>query len=117
MASGLSDKLQANDIIRVFHFLDTAKEVPALQFVQVLSVTDDKGFNVDNTREITEEDEKRQSATITVLASPEQARVITALENEGVIHVALLSRGNDKLAKELLEKQDEILSNLAASSF
>ena len=80
LASGLSDRLQPNDIIRVYHFLDAAEEVPELRFVRVLSVTDAKGVNVDNTKEPVEDEEKQQSATITVLASPEQARVITSLE-------------------------------------
>ena len=40
-----------------------------------------------------------------MLASPEQARIITMLENDGVAHVALVSRGNDTLAEELLSLQ------------
>ena len=55
LASGLSDKLQPNDIIRVYHFLDVAEEVPELRFVRVLSVTDAKGVNVDNTKEPAED--------------------------------------------------------------
>lgn len=109
LASGLSDKLQPGDIIRIYHFLDQAEEIPELRFVRVLSVTDDKGINVDNAKEPTEDEEKQQSATITVLASPEQAKVITALENDGVIHVALISRNNETLAKELLEEQEQEL--------
>lgn len=109
LASGLSDKLQPNDIIRIYHFLDVAEEIPELRFVKVLSVTDSKGVNVDNTKELTEDEEKQQSATITVLASPEQAKIITALENDGVAHVALISRNNDKLAEELLAEQDQAL--------
>lgn len=109
LASGLSDKLQPGDIIRIYHFLDTAKEVPELRYVRVLSVTDASGINVDNTRELAEDEEKQQSATITVLASPEQARIITALENDGVAHVALISRGNDSLAEELLAEQAQTL--------
>ena len=109
LASGLSDKLQPGDIIRIYHFLDLAQEVPELRFVKVLSVTDSKGVNVDNTKEPTEEEEKQQSATITVLASPEQAKIITALENDGVAHVALISRNNEKLAGELLAEQDKEL--------
>lgn len=112
LASGLSDKLQPNDIIRIYHFLDVAEEVPELRFVRVLSVTDAKGVNVDNTKEPLEDEEKQQSATITVLASPEQARVITSLENDGVAHVALISRNNEKLAEELLEEQDVILQEI-----
>lgn len=105
LASGLSDKLQPGDIIRIYHFLDTAEEVPELRYVRVLSVTDADGINVDNTKEPTGDEEKKQSATITVLASPEQARIITMLENDGVAHVALVSRGNDTLAEELLSLQ------------
>ena len=112
LASGLSDKLQPDDIIRIYHFLDTAKDIPELQFVKVLSVTDSKGYNVDNTKELSEEEEKQQSATITVLASPEQAKIITGLENDGMAHVALISRGNEALAEELLAEQDQLLTEL-----
>lgn len=112
LASGLSDKLQPEDIIRIYHFLDTAEEVPELRFVRVLSVTDADGLNVDNTKAHDEGEEKQQSATITVLASPEQARTITALENDGVAHVALVCRGNEKLAAELLEEQESALQEI-----
>lgn len=112
LASGLSDKLQPGDIIRIYHFLDVAADVPELQFVKVLSVTDADGVNVDNTREPTEDEEKQQSATITVLASPEQAKIITALENDGVTHVTLISRNNEKLAVELLARQEQVLMEL-----
>lgn len=112
LASGLSDKLQPGDIIRIYHFLDVAADVPELQFVRVLSVTDSDGVNVDNTREPAEDEEKQQSATITVLASPEQAKIITALENDGVAHVALISRNNETLAEELLATQEQVLQEL-----
>ena len=112
LASGLSDKLQPNDIVRIYHFLETAEEVPELRFVKVLSVTDSDGINVDNTKEPTEDDEPQQSATITVLSSPEQARIITELENDGVAHVALISRHNDQLAEELLAEQDKMLQEI-----
>ena len=112
LASGLSDKLQPNDIIRIYHFLDASEEVPELRFVKVLSVTDSDGVNVDNTKEPTEDEEKQQSATITVLASPEQAKIITGLENDGIAHVALICRNNDKLAEELLAEQDQALTEI-----
>lgn len=112
LASGLSDKLQPGDVIRIYHFLNVAKEIPELEFVKVLSVTDSKGINVDNAQESGEDEEKRQSATITVLASPEQAKLITGLENDGVCHVALISRNNEKLAGKLLAAQDEALLKL-----
>lgn len=109
LASGLSDKLQPGDVIRIYHFMDEAKDIPELQFVKVLSVTDSKGVNVDNAKEPTEDEQKQQSATITVLASPEQAKLITGLENDGVAHVALISRGSENLADELLKAQETVL--------
>lgn len=86
--------------------------MPELRFVKVLSVTDADGINVDNTKEPTEDEEPQQSATITVLASPEQARIITEMENDGVAHVALISRNNDQLAEELLAEQDKTLQEI-----
>lgn len=59
LASGLSDKLQPGDIIRIYHFLDTAEEVPELRFVKVLAVTDADGINVDNAKVPTDEEEKQ----------------------------------------------------------
>ena len=47
-----------------------------------------------------------------MLASPEQAKIITGFENDGSIHVALITRNNDKLAEGLLAKQDETLAKL-----
>ena len=114
LASGLSDKLQAGDIVRIYHFLETAREIPELRFVRVLSVTSADGINIDNTKEPTEDEEKQQSATVTVIAAPEQARIITELENDGVAHVALISRNNEELAAELLAKQDQLLSDLGS---
>ena len=112
LASGLSDKLQVGDVVRIYHFLDVVTNIPELQFVKILSVTDSKGFNVDNAKELTPEEEKQQTATITVLATPEQAMIITSLENDGVSHVALICRNNDDLAEELLSEQDAILKEL-----
>lgn len=114
LASGLSDKLQAGDIVRIYHFLETAREIPELRFVRVLSVTSADGINVDNTKEPAEDEEKQQSATVTVMASPEQARIITELENDGVAHVALISRNNEALADKLLAEQDQALLEIYA---
>lgn len=112
LASGLSDKLQTGDIIRIYHYLDKAREVPELLFVKILTVTDAKGVNVDYSQEPQSDEEKRQSATVTVLATPEQALVITGIENDGVAHAALISRNNDQLAAELLSIQDEVLQGI-----
>ncbi len=117
LATALSDKLQGGDIIRLYHYdddnaLEPVSDIPELRFVEVLSVSDSKGLDVDYTRPPEEDEERQQTATITVLATPEQAMLLTRYENEGVLHVALVSRGNGKLAEELLERQSEILAAL-----
>ena len=112
LASGLSDKLQTGDVVRIYHYRDYAKDVPELQFVRILTVTDSRGVNVDYSQELQEDEEKRQSATVTVLATPEQAKVITGLENDGICHVALVCRNNESLAGELLTMQDDVLQEL-----
>ena len=120
LASGLSDKLQAGDIIRLYHYngqsgmLNTVSEIPELKFVKVLAVSNEKGLDIDYTKQPEDDEEKLQTATITVQATPEQAMLLTQYENEGILHVALISRGNEKLAKELLEQQTELLQTLYA---
>lgn len=117
LATALSDKLQGGDIIRLYHYddnnvLEPVSDIPELRFVKILSVSDSKGLDVDYTTPPEEDEERQQTATITVLATPEQAMLLTRYENEGILHVALVSRGNEKLSKELLERQSEILSAL-----
>ena len=117
LATALSDKLQGGDIIRLYHYdddnaMEPVADIPELRFVKVLSVSDSKGLDVDYTTPPEEDEERQQTATITVLATPEQAMLLTRYENEGVLHVALISRGNERLSEELLERQSEILSAL-----
>lgn len=109
LAAGLSDKLQSGDIIRIYHYLDSAETLRELQYVKVLAVTDSNGQDVDNSK-INPEEQTELSATITVQVSPEQALLIAELENSGTIHVALVLRNNEELAEELLRKQEELLS-------
>lgn len=118
LAAGLSDKLQSGDIIRLYHYndlsgtLNVVQDIPELKFVKVLSVSDSKGLDIDYTKQPEEDEEKLQTATLTVQATPEQAILLTQYENEGMLHVALISRGNEALAKELLNQQAEILTQL-----
>lgn len=118
LAAGLSDKLQSVDIIRLYHYndlsgtLNVVQDIPELKFVKVLSVSDSKGLDIDYTKQPEEDEERLQTATLTVQATPEQAILLTQYENEGMLHVALISRGNEALAKELLNQQAEILTQL-----
>lgn len=116
LATALSDKLQDGDIVRLYHYNEEeeepVKDIPELRFIKVLSISDADGLDVDYTKPLNEDEEKQQTATITVLASPEQAMLLTRFENEGVLHVALVSRGNEKLAEELLLRQEQVLEEI-----
>ena len=68
--------------------------------------------DIDYTTPPEEDEERQQTATVTVLATPEQAMLLTRYENEGMLHVALISRGNTELANELLARQDELLESI-----
>ncbi|MBP3595295.1 MAG: pilus assembly protein CpaB [Lachnospiraceae bacterium] len=116
LATALSDKLQDGDIVRLYHYNEEeeepVKDIPELRFIKVLSISDADGLDVDYTKPLNEDEEKQQTATITVLASPEQAMLLTRFENEGILHVALVSRGNAKLAEELLLRQEQVLEEI-----
>lgn len=121
LASGLSDKLQDGDIIRLYHYNDKNEfepvcDIPEFRFLKVLAVTDIKGLDIDYTAPTLEDEERQQTAAITLLASPEQAILLTRYENEGVLHAALVSRRNEKLAEELLLRQDEIIQSIYTAS-
>ena len=115
LAIGLSGKLQEGDIVRIYHYednqvLDPVPDIPALHFVKVLAVTDENGYDTDYEQPDMMEGEKPQTASVTLLVSPQQARLLTLYENSGSIHIALVSRGNPKLADKLLARQKETLT-------
>lgn len=117
LAAALSDKLQSGDIIRLYHYddknaLEPVTDIPELRFIKVLSVSDSKGLDIDYTTPPDDDKEKQQTAAVTVLATPEQAVLLTRCENEGILHAALICRGNEKLAAQLLTRQADILSDL-----
>lgn len=117
LAAALSDKLQSGDIIRLYHYndqnvLEPVSDIPELRFIKVLSVSDSKGLDIDYTMPPDDDKEKQQTAAITVLATPEQAMLLTRYENEGILHAALICRGNEKLSGQLLTRQADILNEL-----
>ena len=50
--------------------------------------------------------------TLTLLVSPYQAKLLAEYENNGKIHAVLVSRGNEEMANEFLEKQNKILDEI-----
>lgn len=110
LAAGVSGKLQPGDIVRVYSYNEGIHDVPELQFVKVLAVTDASGVDIGDASAKQEDGEKQEAAAITLLANPVQAQVIARIENEGTAHIALISRGDETLAADLLNRQDTMLA-------
>ena len=117
-AEGLSGKLQSGDIVSVIapdYKQQGQTVVPAeLQYVEVISVTASSGYDA-NTGEpaADEEDDKELPDTVTLLVSPEQAKVLAELEAEGTIHLSLVYRGDRENAGKFLAAQNDILLELS----
>lgn len=116
-ANGLSGKLQSGDIVSVIapdYKQQGQTVVPAeLQYVEVISVTASSGYDA-NTGEpaADEKDDKELPDTVTLLVSPEQAKVLAELEAEGTIHLSLVYRGDRENAGKFLAAQNDILLEL-----
>ncbi|GLC80646.1 Flp pilus assembly protein CpaB [Clostridium sp. FS41] len=115
-AQGLSGKLISGDIVSVIA-PDYKKQgatviPPELTYVEVIGVTASTGYDTD-TGEISEdEDEKELPSTVTLLVSPEQAKILAALESDGKLHLSLVFRGSKENAVQFTDLQDEVIAKL-----
>ncbi|MFB5678077.1 Flp pilus assembly protein CpaB [Paenibacillus terreus] len=112
LAAGLSGKLQPGDIISLiaadYGDLRSTTLPPELKYVEVLSVTTSSGLDAQTgTSEETSEDDRELPSTLTLLVLPEQAILLTDIENKGKLHAALVYRGDTKTAQTFIAKQDE----------
>lgn len=110
-AAGLSGKLERGDIVSLIASdVGTLREtlIPAeLQYVEIIATTLGDGTDSDR-----QEEETELASTITVLVSPEQARLLAELERTGSIHAALVYRGSRENAGKFLEAQKQVLEAL-----
>jgi pilus assembly protein CpaB len=120
-AAGLSGKLEAGDIVTLIaaDYGDRRETTmpPELQYMYVLAVTNEKGFDkeyADNTN--SEDDEKELPSTLTVLVCSAQAELLADLENKGKLHVALVYRGAKEQARKFLDVQDKYIAGLQKGS-
>lgn len=108
LASGLSGKLKAGDIISIISNSEEGSKpiiIPELQYVQILSVTTKEG------KEFQGEKEELPS-TITLSAEPIQVEKLVEQEQNGNIHIALVYRGDEKVIDEYLEIQKQYILSL-----
>lgn len=117
-ASGLSGKLQSGDIVNVIA-ADYKKQgvtviPPELQYVEVIGVTASSGCDANTGRQTGEDEDRELPSTVTLLATPEQSKVLAELEAAGNLHLSLVYRGTAENAALFIEAQDGILAGLTA---
>ena len=114
-AAGLSGKVQSGDIVSIiapdYRKMGETVIPQELQYVQVLAVTASTGVDA-NTGTEDKEKEKPLPATLTLLATPIQCKVLAELETEGNLHAALVYRGKVETARQFIEVQDQLLEFL-----
>jgi pilus assembly protein CpaB len=120
-AGGLSGKLISGDIVSVIA-PDYKKQgvtviPPELTYVEVIGVTASSGYDTDqqdaNTDSSAKDNsEKQLPATVTLLVSPEQAKILAELEADGKLHLCLVYRGSKEAAAKFTELQDKVIKIL-----
>jgi len=116
-AAGLSGKLENGDIISLIaNDVGMNREtllLPELQYVEIIATTTSSGKDND----VQEQGEDTDLAsTITLLASPEQSRLLAELERNGSLHAVLVYRGNTENARLFLDEQNRILEELSSEA-
>lgn len=126
-AESVSGKLRAGDIIRLYAYLNNttdsqsyqALSLPELQYVELLSVTNDNLRDLDNQADkTTDKTEKadKQIATLTLAVNPQQAAALAGLNNSAVLHAALVVRGDEAAKKSALAAQEEYFKGAATTA-
>ncbi len=106
-AAGISGKIENGDIVKALVY--TGDEVIApgeLMYLKVVTTTTQSGLDND------ELDSPQQPATVTVLATEEQAKRLIYYENTGTIHFVLVHKGEDAVAEGMLEEQEIVLKQI-----
>ncbi|MEA5022216.1 pilus assembly protein CpaB [Desulfitobacterium sp. LBE] len=117
LAQGLSGKLISGDIVSViapdYHKQGSTVIPPELTYVEVIGVTASTGYDTD-TGEWSENnaDERELPATVTLLVSPEQAKILADLEADGKLHLSLVYRGSQEGAARFTQLQDKVIATL-----
>lgn len=107
----LSGKLENGDIVRFYITVDGKTFVPgALQWVKVITTTTGTGIDRDQIVE-NEDGSYDMPSTVTVLVSNAQAELLAHYASGASMHLALVSRGDEQRAQQLLAEQEAYLEN------
>ena len=109
-AAGVSGKLRSGDIVSIlapdYRKMGETVIPQELQYVQVIAVTASTGVDA-NTAGGDKEKEKSLPATLTLLATPIQCKVLAELETEGNLHA-----GKAETAGQFIVAQEQLLERL-----
>lgn len=115
-ASGLSGKLEPGDIVSILvsDYGESKETIDPiqLQYVEVIAVTASTGLDTEEYQapsDKTEEDNKELPSTVTLMVTPEQAKLLAELEVKGKIHIVFVYRGSKENANKFLEEQKVVL--------
>ena len=122
LANGVSGKLKQGDIVSViapdFRKSGITKIPAELKYVEVVGVTTPSGYDTNTNEEKIQDknkDEKELPTTVTLLATPEQSKILAELEADGSIHLSLVYRGDKVQAQKFLDAQNEVMDKLYSS--
>lgn len=107
-AQGLSNKLQNGDIVSVIVYdkeTNQSHVPPELRYVKVITTT--TGDSVDSDRKT----DATQAITVTLLASPDQAKLLAYLNTTTTLHFSLVCRGDKTVAEQYLKVQEDYLAS------
>lgn len=119
LAVGVSGKLQSGDVVSVIA-PDYRKQgatviPPELQYLEVIAVTATSGYDAntgEQAKSDEEQDKKELPGTVTLLATPEQSKLLAELEADGKLHISLVYRGGKENAAKFVEAQQSVLDEL-----
>lgn len=111
-AAALSAKLENGDIVSVVVSTTDDTFIPReLTYMKVITTTTEEGVDRDDIESV-EDSAKRKPVTITLYASPMQAKLLAEYEAKADMHLALVSRGDEVAAKAYLDEQNAILEEI-----
>ena len=120
LADSVSGKLQSGDIVQVVVPVQntgnnavgtSSNTLDTLQYVKVEGVTASNGQDTKSATASSASATSNQPATVTLYVSQAQINALASL-GQDEISFALVSRGNETKAKELLAKQDALLQEV-----
>ena len=123
LADGVSGKLQPGDIVSViapdYKKQGTTVIPQELQYVQVIAVTTSSGGDAGTAKTSSSQSSDNESnlpSTVTLLATPEQSKILAELDADNDIHLSLIYRGSKESRDKFIEAQDKVLASLYPSS-